>query len=179
MLKPSNNLRVIYYINLLVRSPDFVHQQLLLAVTKVCTSSCAELWRFLPMNASCELIEMASVYLEHQEIERRWVKGPLAIETIEPNKKKPKEFSQKDVKWKGSTKSHDIARSWWVEILLQANLDDVRRFSMSFEALKLNCIVWNSSKQWQPWETVMFCVFRWREETPAPVARGPMPQLSW
>ena len=55
---------------------------------------------------------MASVYLEHQELERRWVKDPLAIETIEPNGKKPKEFSQKDVKRKGSTKSHDIAGSW-------------------------------------------------------------------
>lgn len=52
------------------------------------------------MNASCELVEMASVYLEHQELERRWVKDPLAIETIEHNGKKPKEFSQKDVKRK-------------------------------------------------------------------------------
>lgn len=126
MLK-QNNSRVVYYINLLVRSPDFVHQQLLLSVTKVCTSSCAELWCFLPMNASCELVEMASVYLEHEELERRWVKDPLAIETNEPNKKKPKDakaFSQKE----RSTKSHDIARSWWVEILFQAILDDVRRF---------------------------------------------------
>lgn len=100
---------VIYYIKWLVRSPDFVNQ------LRLCTSFCAELWCFLPMNASCELVEMASVYLEHQELERRWVKDPLAIETIEPNRKKPKEFSQKDVKRKGSTKSHDIATSWLVE----------------------------------------------------------------
>ena len=62
------------------------------------------------------------------------MKDPLAIETIEPNGKKPKEFSQKDVKRKGSTKSHDIATSWLVEILIQTNLDDIRRCFMSFEA---------------------------------------------
>ena len=77
---------------------------------------------------------MASVYLEHQELERRWVKESVAIETNESNKKKPREFSQEEVK--GSTESHDVATSWLVEILIQANWDDIRRFSVSSQELE-------------------------------------------
>lgn len=97
-------------------------------MTKVSTSSCGTL---VPLRGT-------SLFPSHEcqlragrngtsRARKALGEGPLGNSNNEPNKKKPKEFSQKE----GRTKSHNIARSWLVEILIQANLDDIRRFSMS------------------------------------------------
>lgn len=172
MLKPSNNSRVIYgYLLYQVASSLAWFCQ---SVTVVYILLCGTLM-FSSDERQLRAGRNGKCLLGTSGARKALGEGPLG-NWNHRTQPKPKEFSQKDVKRKGSTKSHDIATSWLVEMLIQESLDDIRRCFMSFEAWNLNC----TSKQWQPWETSKPCFCRqWCFASAGGAKKHPLLLPSW